>query len=122
MQYRTFGRTGWRVGEVGYGMWGMGGDWKGSEDREALQSLHRAVELGCNFFDTAWIYGRGYSERLLRELIRVHPGKTLYAASKIPPKNFKWPAKPDYSLELCFPPEHIREYTEGTLTGTLTRT
>ena len=64
MQYRTFGRTGWSVSEIGYGMWGMGG-WTGSDDDESMASLHRAVELGCNFFDTAWGYGAGHSEGLL---------------------------------------------------------
>ena len=64
MHYRTFGRTGWSVSEVGYGMWGMGG-WTGSDDDESMQALHRSVELGCNFFDTAWAYGEGRSEKLL---------------------------------------------------------
>jgi aryl-alcohol dehydrogenase-like predicted oxidoreductase len=114
MHYRTFGRTGWRISEVGYGMWGMAG-WTGSDDDESLQSLHRAVELGCNFFDTAWGYGSGHSERLLGELVRAHPDKKLYTASKIPPKNFKWPSRRGYTLDECFPPEHIREYTEKTL-------
>ena len=56
MQYRTFGRTGWQVSEIGYGMWGMAG-WTGSDDEESGASLDRAVELGCNFFDTAWAAG-----------------------------------------------------------------
>lgn len=113
MRYRVFGRTGWHVGEVGYGMWGMG-DWTGSDD-ESRRSLSRAVELGCNFFDTAWAYGDGHSERLLGELVRANPGKKLYTATKIPPKNRKWPAKPEYPLEDTFPPDHVREYTEKTL-------
>ncbi len=70
MRYRRFGRTGWQVGEVSYGMWGMGGDWKGGDDQASRRSLERAVELGCNFFDTAWAYGDGHSERLLGELVR----------------------------------------------------
>ncbi|MDQ3767180.1 MAG: aldo/keto reductase, partial [Actinomycetota bacterium] len=72
MQSRRFGRTGWQVGEIGYGMWGMGGDWKGSGDREAERSLDRAVELGVNFFDTAFAYGDGHSESLLGALLRRH--------------------------------------------------
>ena len=74
MQYRTFGRTGWQVSEIGYGMWGMAG-WTGSDDEESRQSLDRAVELGCNFFDTAWAYGDGRSEQLLGELLKRHPGQ-----------------------------------------------
>src|SRR5574339_1114874 len=97
MRYRRFGRTGWQVSEVGYGMWGMAG-WTSSEDAESHRSLDRAVELGCNFFDTAWAYGDGHSERLLGELLRRHPDKRLYVATKIPPKNRKWPARPSYRL------------------------
>jgi aryl-alcohol dehydrogenase-like predicted oxidoreductase len=110
MQYRRFGRLGWQVSEVGYGMWGMGG-WSGSDDDESMQSLHRSVELGCNFFDTAWGYGEGHSEGLLGKLVRAYPDRKLYTASKIPPKNRKWPSRRGYTLDECFPPEHIREYT-----------
>jgi aryl-alcohol dehydrogenase-like predicted oxidoreductase len=114
MHFRKFGRTGWQVGDIGYGMWGMGG-WTGSDDEESLRSLHRAVELGCNFFDTAWAYGEGRSERLLGQLIHAHPKQRLYAATKIPPKNLKWPSKPEYRIEDTFPPDHIREYVEKSL-------
>lgn len=114
MQYRRFGRTNWQVSEIGYGMWGMGG-WTGSDLDEVKHSLDSAVELGCNFFDTAWAYGAGKSEKLLGELLKRHPGKKLYCASKIPAKNFKWPAKPEYKLEDCYPASHIVEYTEKTL-------
>src|SRR5262249_59649457 len=69
MQYRTFGRTGWPVSEIGYGMWGMAG-WTGSDDAESRDSLDRAVELGCTFFDTAFAYGDGRSEQLLGELLK----------------------------------------------------
>ncbi|MEI7556320.1 aldo/keto reductase [Candidatus Chlorohelix sp.] len=116
MQYRTFGRTGWEVSEIGYGMWGLAG-WTGSDKDETRAALELSVELGCNFFDTAWGYGAGASERVLGDLVRSNPSKRLYTASKIPPKNFKWPSQRDYLLEDCFPPEHIREYTEKTLTN-----
>ena len=114
MRYRTFGRTGWQVSEVGYGMWGMAG-WAGSDDEESHRSLDRAIELGCNFFDTAWAYGDGHSERLLGAMLKRHPGARLYVATKIPPKNRKWPAKPAYALDEVFPPDYIREYTEKSL-------
>ncbi len=114
MRYRTFGRTGWQVSEVGYGMWGMAG-WTGSDDEQSFESLDRAIELGCNFFDTAWAYGDGHSERLLGATLKRHPGKRLYIATKIPPKNRKWPAKPSYPLDEVFPPDYIREYTEKSL-------
>lgn len=114
MQYRTFGRTGWKVSEVGYGMWGMAG-WSGSADRESLASLDRSIELGCNFFDTAWAYGDGHSEELLGQTLRRHRGTQLYVATKIPPKNRRWPAKPQYGLDDVFPADYIREYTEKSL-------
>jgi aryl-alcohol dehydrogenase-like predicted oxidoreductase len=95
-------------------MWGMG-DWKNSDDEESLNSLQRALDLGCNFFDTAWAYGSGKSEKLLRKLNQANPESKIYSATKIPPKNFKWPSKREYSLEDCFPPDHIQKYVERSL-------
>jgi aryl-alcohol dehydrogenase-like predicted oxidoreductase len=114
MEFRTFGRTGWQVSEVGYGMWGMGG-WTGSDDEESLSSLDRAVELGCNFFDTAWAYGDGKSEQLLGEALRRNAGTRLYIATKIPPKNRRWPGRAESALDDVFPADYIREYTEKSL-------
>lgn len=114
MKYRKFGRTQWEISEIGYGMWGMGG-WTGSDDQLSLASLQLAIDLGCNFFDTAWGYGEGKSESLLGEIIRANPDKKLYTATKIPPKNFKWPSKREYTPDDCFPPEHIEEYVEKSL-------
>src|SRR2546430_1513725 len=86
MRYRRFGRTGWQVSEIGYGMWGMGG-WTGSDDQESLRALARALALGCNFFDTAWAYGQGRSEQLLGQALRAHRGdrgaRPLFVATKI---------------------------------------
>jgi len=114
MQYRVFGRTGWQVSEIGYGMWGMAG-WTGSDDEQSRASLDRAVALGCNFFDTAWAYGDGRSEQLLGALLKRHPGQRLYTATKIPPRNRKWPARAEYPLRDVFPADYIREYTEKSL-------
>ena len=114
MKYRRFGRAGWSVGEIGYGMWGMG-SWSGSDDEESLRSLQRAVDLGCNFFDTAWGYGAGRSEALLGELVRHNPQRKLYTATKIPPKNFNWPSRRHFTLDDCFPPEHIEDYVHRSL-------
>ncbi|MBW3628007.1 MAG: aldo/keto reductase [Gemmatimonadetes bacterium] len=114
MKYRTFGRLGWKVSEIGYGMWGMAG-WTGSEDDQSRASLEEAVRLGCNFFDTAWGYGEGHSERLLGGLVRAHPEQRLYTATKIPPKNRKWPSRREFTLDEVFPPDYIREYTEKSL-------
>jgi aryl-alcohol dehydrogenase-like predicted oxidoreductase len=114
MNERRFGRTGWNVSEIGYGMWGMAG-WTGSEDAESLESLQRAVDLGCNFFDTAWAYGDGHSEQLLGRILGANPGKTLYTATKIPPKNRRWPSRREFSLEESYPPAYIEEYVQKSL-------
>ena len=114
MRYRRFGRTGWQVSEIGYGMWGMAG-WTGSDDDESLRALDRAFALGCNFFDTAWAYGQGKSETLLGEALRAHAGSPAFVATKIPPKNMKWPGKAEYPVDQTYPPDHIREYTEKSL-------
>jgi len=114
MKYRTFGRTGWQVSHIGYGMWGMG-SWSGSNDEESLAALQRAVDLGCNFFDTAFAYGNGRSENLLGKLVRNNPDKKLYTATKVPPKNMQWPSLPEYPLDECYPPEHIEEFVHKSL-------
>jgi aryl-alcohol dehydrogenase-like predicted oxidoreductase len=122
MNYRRFGRTGWNVSEIGYGMWGMAG-WTGSDDAESLTALQRAVDLGCNLFDTAWAYGNGHSEELLGKILRANknnpatggPDKKLYAATKIPPKNRRWPSRPEYSLDDSYPPDYIFEYVDKSL-------
>jgi aryl-alcohol dehydrogenase-like predicted oxidoreductase len=114
MKYRRFGRTGWNVSEIGYGMWGMGG-WSGSDDQQSLDSLQRSIDLGCNFFDTAWAYGDGHSEQLLGKVLRANRGKTLYTATKVPPKNRKWPSRAEFKLEDCYPPEYIEEYIDKSL-------
>jgi len=118
MRYRTFGRTGWQVSEIGFGTWGMGG-WTGSDDEESLRAMDRALALGCNFFDTAWVYGHGKSEQLLGRALRsakaLAERERVYVATKIPPRNMQWPAKADYLVSDTYPLDHIREYTEKSL-------
>jgi len=114
MHYRRFGKTGWKVSEIGYGMWGLAG-WTGSDANEVGDALRKAVDMGCNFFDTAWAYGDGRSEKILGQLIKDYRDKKLYAATKIPPKNRKWPSKPEYALKEVFPNDYIIEYTEKSL-------
>ena len=114
MQYRMFGRTGWTVSEIGHGLWGMGG-WTGSDDEESLAALGRSVLLGCTFFDTAWAYGEGKSERLLGEARRRYPHAPMRIATKIPPKNMRWPARDADPVSDTYPADHIREFTERSL-------
>jgi aryl-alcohol dehydrogenase-like predicted oxidoreductase len=114
MNYRRFGRTDLKVSEIGYGMWGMAG-WTGSQDAESLDSLQRSVDLGCNFFDTAWAYGNGHSEELLGKILRNNPSKKLYTATKIPPKNRRWPSRREFLLDESYPPDYIEEYLNKSL-------
>ncbi len=72
MKYRKLGRTGFEVSDMAHGLWGMGG-WSGSDDAQSVQALQLAVDLGCNFFDTAWAYGDGKSDALLGDLIAKNP-------------------------------------------------
>ena len=114
MRTRPFGRLGWQVSEVGYGMWGMGG-WTGSDDTQSANSIDRAVSLGCNFFDTAYAYGMGKSEKLLGDALRRHAGTKLYVATKVPPKNLKWPGRAETPASEVFPAQHIIEFTHKSL-------
>lgn len=114
MKYRTFGRLGWQVSEIGFGTWGMGG-WSGSDDAESRAALDRAIALGCNFFDTALAYGMGRSERLLGDVLRHHRGARLYVATKVPPKNMRWPGRASTPAGDAFPADHIRASTEQSL-------
>jgi aryl-alcohol dehydrogenase-like predicted oxidoreductase len=109
MNYRRFGRTEWQVSVIGYGLWGMSG-WSGSDDRQSLASLQLAVDSGCNFFDTAWAYGDGKSDGLLGQIIARNTGRRLYAASKVPPLNGRWPASPKDRYRDAFPREHVMKY------------
>jgi len=111
MKYRRLGRTGLEVSEIAHGLWGMSG-WSGSDDRQSLEALQLAVDLGCNFFDTAWAYGEGKSDALLGKILSANRGKRLYAASKIPPLNGKWPASSKDKYRDVFPSEHVFEYAK----------
>jgi aryl-alcohol dehydrogenase-like predicted oxidoreductase len=114
MNHRTFGRLAWQVSELGYGTWGLAG-WTGSDDAESRESLQLAVDLGCNFFDTAAAYGDGRSERILGHLLRDNPDKRLYAATKVPPKNRQWPSRRGVPIDDVFPSDHIRASVEQSL-------
>src|SRR5262245_13983889 len=114
MRSRKFGRLGWPVSEVGYGLWGMGG-WSGSDDQLSVAALERSIALGCTFFDTALAYGDGKSEQLLGQVLKHHRDPKLIVATKIPPKNRRWPAMPEYTLSEVFPADYMRQSTETSL-------
>jgi aryl-alcohol dehydrogenase-like predicted oxidoreductase len=111
MKYRKLGRTGFEVSDIAYGLWGMSG-WSGSEDTQSLASLQLSIDSGCNFFDTAWAYGEGKSDGLLGETMMRNPKRRLYAASKIPPANDKWPALPSYKYSDVFSADHVFKYAD----------
>ena len=111
MRYRRLGRTGFEVSEVGYGLWGMSG-WTGSDDQQSRTALQLAATGGCNFFDSAWAYGEGKSDALLGETLQKNPAQRLYAASKIPPLNLKWPASGSDSYRDVFPSGHVFRYAK----------
>jgi aryl-alcohol dehydrogenase-like predicted oxidoreductase len=115
MRYRKLGRTGLEVSELGFGAWGIGADaWIGADDHESLRALRLAIEQGVNFLDTAYAYGDGHSEELVGAAVR-ESAETVYVASKVPPKNMQWPARPGVRVEETFPGDWIVACTEGSL-------
>ncbi|HLW77207.1 MAG TPA: aldo/keto reductase [Bryobacteraceae bacterium] len=112
MRYRKLGRTEIEVSEIGYGAWGIGGKmWLGGNDGDAIAALRRALDLGLNFIDTAFVYGEGHSE----ELIGQHVPREIHVATKIPPKNMLWPARPGIGIKEVFPYDHVMRCTEESL-------
>lgn len=107
MHHRRLGRTGLHVSEIGYGAWGIGGaGWVGAEEQESVRALHRAIELGVTFIDTA--RGYGDSERIVGRVVREHPGAELHVATKVPPRNDEFPARAGVGPMEVFPGAHIR--------------
>ena len=115
MQYRKLGRTNFEVSEIGYGAWGIGGSqWLGGTDEESLAALRRALELGLNFIDTALAYGNGHSEQLVGRVVRESQTR-IYVATKVPPKNQLWPARPGIGIDQVFPEDYILRSAEKSL-------
>src|SRR6478672_7283443 len=107
MRFRKLGRTNLEVSEIGYGAWGIGGkQWLGGNDDESVAALERAIELGLNFIDTALAYGDGHSERLVGKVARGAK-KNVFIATKVPPKNRIWPARPGIGIGEVFPHDYI---------------
>jgi aryl-alcohol dehydrogenase-like predicted oxidoreductase len=115
MKYRALGKTGFSISEIGYGAWGIGGSqWQGGTDDESIRALHRAIDLGVNFIDTALAYGDGHSEKLVGRVVREAKSR-IYVATKVPPKNEIWPAAPGVGIEQVFPYEYILRCAETSL-------
>ncbi len=115
MNRRPLGRTGLAVSEVGYGAWGIGAkQWVGAKDDESLRALHRAIDLGVDFIDTALAYGDGHSERIVGQAVRSRKERIL-VATKVYPKNRRWPARRDIPVKEVFPADHVVACTEESL-------
>lgn len=117
MKTRPLGNTGYRVSEIGFGGWGIGGEmWRGVDDSEGRNALREAVDQGITFFDTALAYGAGHSERVIGETLKddIRAGRVVIA-TKIPPLNRQWPGKASYKLGDVFPAKYIRSSTEQSL-------
>ena len=117
MNQRSLGNTGYRVSEIGFGAWGIGGEmWRGVDDSEGRKALHEAVEQGITIFDTALAYGNGHSERVIGEELKheIRSGRVT-VATKVPPMNRQWPGKSSYKLGDVFPAKYIATSTEQSL-------
>ena len=115
MKYRKLGRSGLEVSEIGYGAWGISGkQWIGATDDGSLAALRKAIERGVNFIDTALAYGDGKSEELVGKAV-AETGEKVYVATKVPPMNRVWPARPDVGIEDVFPYQYIIDSTETSL-------
>jgi aryl-alcohol dehydrogenase-like predicted oxidoreductase len=115
MRYRTFGRTGWQVSEIGFGAWAVGGSWGAQPEEESLLALRRALDLGCNFIDTAQGYGSGRSESIIGQLLKERRGERIYVATKIPAAPGPWPPSPYCQAEERYGASYLRTRLEESL-------
>jgi aryl-alcohol dehydrogenase-like predicted oxidoreductase len=114
MQYRTLGRTGLKVSEIGFGAWAIGGGWGSQSEHDSLAALNRALDLGVNFIDTAAGYGDGRSERLIGQVLKSRP-EQVWVATKTPPLPGHWPPSPYNRAEERYPEQYLRENVEERL-------
>ncbi len=117
MKYRRFGRLGWEVSEIGFGAWPLGGQmWGEQSDEDSIAALHRFLDLGGNFIDTALAYGKGRSERVIaKALAGRKDGRRVYVATKIPPVPGPWPPSPYCDIHDRFGEPYLREMVEKSL-------
>ena len=115
MKYRSFGRTGWQISEIGFGAWQLGGDWGKVDDEASIRTLHHAFEKGINFVDTAELYGNGHSEDVVGRAIEMWKGNKIYVATKIRP--IIWPSPDDDAPQMRgrFPEWYLRDNVEKSL-------
>ena len=115
LPHRPLGKTGLSVSEIGFGGWGIGKSmWGPTDDHESMRALHAALDSGINYFDTAYAYGHGHSERLIARLFK-EAGQRAVVSTKVAPKNMEWPGHPRAKLALVFPPDWVRLSVERSL-------
>jgi aryl-alcohol dehydrogenase-like predicted oxidoreductase len=115
MKYRKLGRTNLKVSEIGFGAWAIGGGWGPQDEKESVRALHRAIDLGVNFIDTAAGYGNGRSERIIAAVLKEHKARDIYVATKTPPAPGPWPPSPYCKIEDRFSESYIRKNVEERL-------
>jgi aryl-alcohol dehydrogenase-like predicted oxidoreductase len=114
MQYRKLGRTNLEVSEIGFGAWAIGGGWGPQSEKDSLDALHKAIDLGVNFIDTAAGYGNGKSERIIGQVLKERK-EEIVVATKTPPVDGKWPPSPYCQAEERYPEQYLRENVEERL-------
>jgi len=114
MNYRPLGKTGMDVSEIGFGAWAIGGGWGPQDERASLDALHRAIDLGVNFIDTAAGYGNGKSEKLIAQVL-ADRSEEVFVATKTPPLPGNWPPSPYDKVEERYPESYLRENVEERL-------
>jgi aryl-alcohol dehydrogenase-like predicted oxidoreductase len=115
MRLRSFGSTGVPVSEIGFGAWAIGGGWGEQRDEESIAALHRALDLGVNFVDTAAGYGNGRSERIVGRVLKERGDASVYVATKTPPQPGAWPPSPYDRHEERYPESYLRASVEERL-------
>lgn len=116
MQYRRFGKTDAQVSSVGYGAWAIGSMWGPTDDAEAHRALHRALDLGVTFLDTAQAYGDGHSESLIGDVLASRSGGARpFVATKLAPKHFIWDLEDTAELNDVFPSDYIERSVDDSL-------
>jgi aryl-alcohol dehydrogenase-like predicted oxidoreductase len=114
MKYRALGRSGLEVSEIGFGGWALGGQWGAQDDQDSIAALHKAMDLGLNFIDTAEGYGNGRSERVIGQVLRER-SQRIYVATKTPPKDGPWPPSPYCRAAERYPEDYLRANVEQRL-------
>jgi aryl-alcohol dehydrogenase-like predicted oxidoreductase len=116
MKYRDLGQTGWRVSEISYGGWQIGGQWGRVDDEASVRSLLHAYECGVNFVDTAQMYGEGHSELVIGESLRRWDGNKIYVATKTQPTVWPAPSEDEPAMRGRYPEWHLRKNVDESLT------